>query len=115
MGRGAQSSGSPGGAQGARRRAPMPDNLEQAAEFHRQFKVDVQEAPCIPAESRTKLRLNLLQEELDELREAVATGNVVEVRREAEGPRARTAGLPGGTHAQRTNRWRTPSRTSSTS
>ena len=56
-----------------------PDALRSVAEFHRTFRVPVLESPRIPSPDRCQLRVNLLQEELDELREAIAEGNMVEI------------------------------------
>ena len=56
-----------------------PNALADVAEFHRTFRLPVLAAPAIPPEDRCKLRLNLLQEELDELRAAIADDDIVEV------------------------------------
>ncbi len=56
-----------------------PDALGDVAEFHRTFRLPVVAAPAIPPADRCRLRVNLLQEELDELREAIADGDIVEV------------------------------------
>lgn len=53
------------------------DCLKQVAEFHRTFKHPVLEAPAIPAKERCDLRVNLIAEELDELREAIAANDMV--------------------------------------
>lgn len=55
------------------------DALNQVAAFHRTFKHPVLEEPQIPSEARCKLRVSLLQEELDELSEAIADNDLVEV------------------------------------
>lgn len=55
------------------------DALNMVAEFHRTFQHPILKQPQIPAENRTQLRLTLLQEELDELRQAIADGDIVEV------------------------------------
>lgn len=62
----------------------MPSFTEPAAltaveEFHRTFRLPVLNHPSIPAPDRCTLRLNLLQEELDELRSAIAAGDLIEV------------------------------------
>ena len=56
-----------------------PDSLNQVAEFHRTFHAPVVKTPQIPSEARCKLRVSLLAEELDELREAIADGDIVAV------------------------------------
>jgi predicted HAD superfamily Cof-like phosphohydrolase len=56
---------------------PMP--LNNVAEFHRTFRHPVLQKPLIPAEDRCQLRLNLLEEELKELQDAVGQGNIVAV------------------------------------
>jgi len=55
------------------------DALNQVAEFHRTFKHPILDAPTIPAEERCKLRVNLLAEEVKELEEAIAAGDMVEI------------------------------------
>ena len=55
------------------------DSLNQVAEFHTTFKHPVVDAPAIPAEDRCKLRVSLIQEELDELQEAIADNDMVEI------------------------------------
>lgn len=55
------------------------DSLNQVAEFHKTFKHPVVDSPAIPAEDRCKLRVSLIQEELDELQEAIDNNDLVEV------------------------------------
>jgi predicted HAD superfamily Cof-like phosphohydrolase len=55
------------------------DALNQVAEFHKTFKVPILETPQIPSEQRCQLRVNLLQEELDELAQALKDKDLVEV------------------------------------
>ena len=55
-----------------------PDSLAAVAEFHRTFRLPVLDTPQIPAAERCRLRVNLLQEELDELKEAIANDDLVE-------------------------------------
>ncbi len=55
------------------------DALNMVAEFHRTFQHPVLEEPQIPAAERAKLRVTLLQEELDEFRQAIEEGDLVEV------------------------------------
>ena len=56
-----------------------PKALISVAEFHRTFNLPVVEAPKIPSAERCQLRINLLQEELDELKAAIADHDIVEV------------------------------------
>lgn len=56
-----------------------PNSLKMVAEFHETFGHPVLEHPQIPDEKRCKLRVSLLQEELDELSEAIAEGDIVGV------------------------------------
>ena len=56
-----------------------PESLASVAEFHRTFRLPVLDTPTIPGPDRCALRLNLLEEELNELREAIADGDLVEV------------------------------------
>lgn len=55
------------------------DSLNQVAEFHRTFHAPVLDTPQIPAETRCQLRVALLAEELDELRDAIAEKDIVAV------------------------------------
>ncbi len=56
-----------------------PDSLNQVAEFHRTFHAPVLDTPQIPTAARCDLRVSLLAEELDELREAIAAHDLVAV------------------------------------
>ncbi|MEM6641353.1 MAG: nucleoside triphosphate pyrophosphohydrolase family protein [Bacteroidota bacterium] len=55
------------------------DSLNQVAEFHRTFQHPILSDPEIPSEKRSALRVSLIAEELDELREAIADKDLVEV------------------------------------
>lgn len=55
------------------------DALNQVAEFHRTFKHPILNSPDIPAAERCNLRVNLLAEEVKELEEAIAAGDLVEI------------------------------------
>ena len=55
------------------------NSLNQVADFHRTFKAPILETPQIPAEQRCELRVSLLQEELDELSQAIKDGDLVEI------------------------------------
>ena len=50
---------------------PEPSPLNDVAEFHKTFNMPVLERPAIPSDERCALRVNLLQEELDELKDAI--------------------------------------------
>lgn len=52
--------------------------LEQVCEFHETYGLPVEDAPNISDEKTNLLRINLLAEELDELKEALAAGDKVE-------------------------------------
>ncbi len=56
-------------------------NAEQmmVQEFHEAFDILMKETPGIPDETTQGLRLSLIREELDELREGFETSNIVEV------------------------------------
>ena len=56
-----------------------PDSLNAVAEFHRTFHHPVLDQPQIPSESRCKLRVALLAEELKELEVAILEKDIVEV------------------------------------
>jgi predicted HAD superfamily Cof-like phosphohydrolase len=53
--------------------------LEQVREFHETYGLPVKDAPDLSDPQTNELRINLLAEELDELKEALAEGDVVEV------------------------------------
>ena len=53
--------------------------LNGVARFHRTFHLPVLEEPEIPSPERCALRINLLQEELDELKEAIEAKDLVAV------------------------------------
>lgn len=55
------------------------DPLVRVAEFHRTFKHPVLPHPQIAPPDRAKLRVTLLQEELDELKDSIAAGSIVGV------------------------------------
>ncbi len=55
------------------------DPLNQVAEFHKTFQHPILPSPQIPSEDRCKLRVSLIAEELDELKEAIANNDLVEV------------------------------------
>jgi predicted HAD superfamily Cof-like phosphohydrolase len=55
------------------------DALNQVAEFHRTFQHPIEKDPIIPSKRRCDLRIALIQEELDELKEAINHNNLVEI------------------------------------
>ena len=55
------------------------DPLNQVADFHRTFQHPIVESPRIPSEDRCKLRVSLIAEELEELKQAIADNDIVEV------------------------------------
>ena len=56
-----------------------PACLKLVAEFHRLFKCPILEAPAIPDPTRCALRVSLLREEVQELADAVAANDLVEI------------------------------------
>lgn len=56
-----------------------PNSLSQVAEFHKTFKHPIKETPGIPARERANLRVSLLAEELQELKQAIEANDFVEV------------------------------------
>jgi predicted HAD superfamily Cof-like phosphohydrolase len=56
-----------------------PQGLSDVAEFHEVFDLPILTEPTIPAKERCQLRLNLLQEELDELKQAITDKDIVEI------------------------------------
>ena len=55
------------------------DSLNQVAEFHRTFNAPILENPHIPSAERCNLRIALLQEELNELKQAIEDQDIVEI------------------------------------
>lgn len=55
------------------------DSLNQVAEFHTTFKAPVLDTPQIPSPERCSLRVELLQEELNELKQAIEDKNLTEI------------------------------------
>ncbi len=54
-----------------------PSALNGVAAFHRLFGLPVLKSPQVPSEERCKLRIALIEEELDELKEAIANQDIV--------------------------------------
>lgn len=57
----------------------QPNVLEAVADFHKTFNHPVLDSPQIPDPKRSALRVSLIAEELKELQEGIANGNIVEV------------------------------------
>jgi predicted HAD superfamily Cof-like phosphohydrolase len=55
------------------------NSLNQVADFHRTFNAPILDTPQIPSEQRCQLRVNLLQEELNELSQAIKDNDIVEI------------------------------------
>lgn len=55
------------------------DSLNQVAEFHKTFGAPILDKPQIPSEDRCNLRVELLREELNELKQAIEDKNIVEI------------------------------------
>lgn len=55
------------------------DSLNQVADFHRTFGAPILPKPTIPDGNRCALRVNLLQEELNELKQAIEDKDLVEI------------------------------------
>jgi len=60
-------------------RFPEPHPLNDVAEFHSTFHLPILDTPQIPGADRSALRVNLLQEELDELKEAIEAKDITAV------------------------------------
>jgi predicted HAD superfamily Cof-like phosphohydrolase len=56
---------------------PEPNPLNDVAKFHQTFHLPIPPEPVIPAMDRCDLRVNLLQEELDELKEAIEDRDLI--------------------------------------
>lgn len=53
--------------------------LNKVTEFHKTFDVPVLNGPEIPDQNRCDLRISLIQEELNELQQAITDNNIVEI------------------------------------
>ena len=56
-----------------------PQPLNDVAAFHELFNLPILDEPTIPSKKRCELRLALLEEELEELKEAIEDNDLVEV------------------------------------
>ena len=57
----------------------MNKYLKAVSEFHETFGAPILETPQIPSSDRCELRVSLLQEELNELKQAIEDNNLVEI------------------------------------
>jgi predicted HAD superfamily Cof-like phosphohydrolase len=55
------------------------NSLNQVADFHKTFNAPILTTPQIPSEQRCRLRVDLLQEELNELKEAINNNDLIEI------------------------------------
>ena len=55
------------------------NSLNQVADFHKTFNAPILPTPQIPSQQRCELRVSLLQEELNELKEAIENNDLVEI------------------------------------
>ena len=53
--------------------------ISKVSEFHNTFDAPILESPQIPSDDRCQLRISLLQEELNELSEAIKNKDIVEI------------------------------------
>jgi predicted HAD superfamily Cof-like phosphohydrolase len=53
--------------------------ISKVSEFHKTFDAPILESPQIPSEERCQLRVSLLQEELNELSDAIKNNDIVEI------------------------------------
>ena len=56
-----------------------PTPLKSVAEFHDRFDLPITPEPVIPPAKRCELRISLIQEELNELKEAIENDDLIEV------------------------------------
>ena len=60
----------------------MTDEQRMVAEFHQAFDIAASSTPTVPDEPTRSLRVRLIQEEFDELTEALARGTITAVAKE---------------------------------
>ncbi len=60
----------------------MTAEQSMVEEFHRKFKIRIQDRPSVPDEATRTLRIRLIQEEFDELKEALAQSHLAAVAKE---------------------------------
>ncbi|MDH3651794.1 MAG: nucleoside triphosphate pyrophosphohydrolase family protein [Saprospiraceae bacterium] len=56
-----------------------PQALSNVAEFHDTFDLPIKSNPAVPDDDRCRLRLNLIEEELNELKQAIQQKDLVEI------------------------------------
>lgn len=57
----------------------MNPYIKDVAKFHETFRAPILESPQIPSKERCELRISLLQEELNELKQAIEDNDMTEV------------------------------------
>lgn len=57
----------------------MKTNFEKVKEFHQTFGIESLDSPTFPSDKIQKLRIELIREEFEELKEAIADNDIVEV------------------------------------
>lgn len=57
----------------------MNEYLKMVSEFHKTFQSPILEIPLIPSTDRCDLRVKLIQEELDEMKEGIKNDDIVEI------------------------------------
>ena len=62
-----------------KKRFNEPEALNSVADFHETFNLPIEDKPCIPSKERCELRINLIEEELKELKDAIEDNDLVEV------------------------------------
>lgn len=60
----------------------MTDEQRMVAEFHRRFGIAIGNVPAVPDEATRSLRVRLIQEEFDELKQALAQQDVTAIAKE---------------------------------
>ncbi|MEP7150196.1 MAG: MazG nucleotide pyrophosphohydrolase domain-containing protein [Nitrospira sp.] len=60
----------------------MMDPQAMVEEFHRKFEIAIGKGPSVPEEGTRQLRVRLIQEEFEELKEAMATQDLAGVAKE---------------------------------
>jgi predicted HAD superfamily Cof-like phosphohydrolase len=60
----------------------MTDEQTMVQDFHRKFEILIQTAPANLTDEIQQLRVRLIQEEFDELKESMTTGNLASVAKE---------------------------------
>ena len=60
----------------------MYEAQQMVLQFHKEFEIHVAHTPTVPNEHTQALRVRLIQEEFDELKEALETKNLPEIAKE---------------------------------